>query len=95
MIELHLGDQYDWSSLVSSIDWTLIDTHEKVNCKIDAFHPLQPCRDEWKSISDTWPSDYTVAQLKQQTAWDEVEPLHCDSTMSCLSFHYSIEVDLT
>ena len=84
-----LGDQFPWDQLIESIDWSLLNAQGRT----DAFHEEQPMRETWEQISSIWPSQYTVSRLKQETGWDRVEGMHCDSHMACIKQHLGVDVD--
>ena len=86
-----LGSVYPWERLISSINWDCLNAQGHT----DAFHLHQPARRLWKQISDTWPSEYTIARLKQETGWDSVEGMHYDSRMICFKECYNIDIDPT
>ena len=86
-----LGSVYPWERLISSINWDCLNAQGHT----DAFHLHQPARRLWKQISDTWPSEYTIARLKQETGWDRVEGMHYDSRMICFKECYNIDIDPT
>ena len=57
------------------------------------MHKHQPALSSWKSISDTWASDYTMAHFKRETCWDPVEGMHIDQEMACMKNCLGIDVD--